>query len=275
MSIPYHARDWDGQTLCNSQPPPHRSKYPPSASPAMTVTSQPLRERVFIAVRRPEIVVGFGPGTSVERVEFPMDRTALAHAYSRLEPHLEHVQRTLIARGYLGLDTTTSNLSLNLFMPATRSRDGSIRGAHQLLLPKDLFAFAKQPGMYGWDNRDLHGTLEELALDEPEVIDLLKLMQCVFRGHVDIILSNRRDGRDDRRVPEGHWMADRRRILQSALGCERYGLLIQASNQQARRIEAEERKEGRCGGCCNSGCGEALLKCGTQLCCFAMLAICM
>lgn len=244
----------------------------------MVALSHPLQERVSITVRPSEVVLSCG---SVARTPpaFPMDRRALSHASYSLQPYLHEFQRSLVDNGYLALEAAAaSKLVIYLFKPATRTSRGGVRAPHHMSVPADLYHLARQPQMYGWDHPDLHATLEDIALHEPVVLDTLRLLQCVLYQHLDIVMtSTPRDARNpvQRTLPEPAWLATQRGVLCQTLGEGRYRVLQESSQVQEHRIIREIKKRARCGGVCESECGNALCECCTRSCGFMAAIFCI
>lgn len=283
MSTPYYQPSSSSHSSCTTYVDDHELKRgvkgAPAATSPMALPSEALRERTAISIQRAEVILDIGAAASRTPAPFPMDRRALSHASASLEPYLGELQRILIERGYVALEAGAAyKLSMHLFKPATRTSRGDMRLAHHLSMPANLYFLARQHQMYGWDNPNLHATLEDIAVEEPTVLDILRLLQCVLHEHLDIILSSTIQGArhaSRRTLPEPRWFEQQQVLLRQVVGDTHYRILLEASHVQELRILRDEKERARCGGVCDSQCANLFADCCTHTCGFVALLACM
>jgi hypothetical protein len=188
----------------------------------------------------------------------PLSQRALSHAVQALQPYLVHLENVLAEQhGWSHLQKHDPWL-FAAALPAGDRRP-------MLCIPADLYTPATDAAaaqrLWKWTSAEWRRELAARAGSEPPVRELLRLLQCLLWGRVEVALVRRdRAGRClvGEVLPEEAWLLGRQAELVPALGANFYAALCRAAREgRNHRLvpppgEVEKVAEEECHG---SGCG--------------------
>jgi hypothetical protein len=194
----------------------------------------------------------------------PLSQRALSHAVQALQPYLVHLENVLAEQhGWSHLQKHDPWL-FAAALPARRTPAAGDRRP-MLCIPADLYTPATDAAaarrLWKWTSAEWRRELAARAGSEPPVRELLRLLQCLLWGRVEVALVRRdRAGRClvGEVLPEEAWLLGRQAELVPALGANFYSALCRAAREgRNHRLvpppgEVEKVAEEECHG---SGCG--------------------